>query len=209
MPSAPGFAGLPSDDRLRPPAHGHKAWPEKRLRPIEPPSNQTSPHPPRSIAQRCVTKPHPEEHRAAMIIEGWRHGADSRPSFETAAPRARPPQDEAGSSYRRTANTMRATPPTPTRKQKTSSAWTPGSLPMLPKSLSIATEKTSEQSPGNSRRCRSVLQRGDPWVAAGIGATRFRRLMIVHGISLAAGRSHDQGDPADAYQETENQERRK
>jgi hypothetical protein len=28
-------------------------------------------------------------------LEGWPHGTDSRPSFETAARRARPPQDEA------------------------------------------------------------------------------------------------------------------
>jgi hypothetical protein len=28
-------------------------------------------------------RPHPEEHREAMCLEGWQHGTDSQPSFET------------------------------------------------------------------------------------------------------------------------------
>src|ERR1700722_18250262 len=39
-------------------------------------------------------RPHPEEHRAAMRLEGWPRVHTVRPTFETAAQRARPPQDE-------------------------------------------------------------------------------------------------------------------
>jgi hypothetical protein len=39
-------------------------------------------------------RPHPEEHREAMRLEGWRQRTDSRPSFETPREARAAPQDE-------------------------------------------------------------------------------------------------------------------
>jgi ring-1,2-phenylacetyl-CoA epoxidase subunit PaaB len=50
-----------------------------------------------ATARRSKYRPHPEEPRIfAGRLEGWRHGRDSRPPFETRAQKGRAPQDEGG-----------------------------------------------------------------------------------------------------------------